>query len=347
MLVVMNAQATAEQTRTVCEAIAALGFEAAPMPGGQRVAIGVIGNDKGFDDTRLRGLPGVHKVIHVSKPYKLVSREFREQATVIEVLPGIKIGGPEIVVMGGPCSVESEKQLMTTAEIVRNGGGLILRGGAFKPRSSPYSFQGLGIEGLRLLAKARDEFGLAVVTEAMDIESANAVAEYADIIQIGARNMQNFPLLKHVGKLGKPVMLKRGMSATIKEWLLAAEYVAHHGNPDIILCERGIRSFGDATRNVMDVGAIAVAKVETHLPIIGDPSHATGRRDMVLPVGRAAIAAGADGVIVETHPEPNQALSDGPQALYPEQFVDFVEAVRLIAGTMGRPLATPQRLRGR
>ncbi len=339
MLIVMEPTATIEQTRAVCDVIKSLGFEPAPMPGEQRVAIGVVGNDRGFDDTRLRGLPGVAQVIHVSAPYKLVSREFRKRDTIIEVANGVRIGGADIVIMGGPCSVESEEQLMTTAEYVAKAGGTVLRGGAFKPRSSPYAFQGLGLEGLKLLAQARERYGLAIITEAMDLDGADVVAEYADIIQLGARNMQNTALLKHVGRIGKPVMLKRGMSATVKEWLLAAEYIANEGNLNIILCERGIRSFGDATRNVMDVGAIAAVKLMTHLPVIADPSHATGRRDLVLPVARASIAVGADGLIIETHPDPNCALSDGPQALFPDQFNDLVESARMTAATLGRPLA--------
>lgn len=339
MLIVMQAAATEAHTRDVCAAIEALGFTPVPMPGEQRVAIGVIGNDRGVDDARLRGMPGVHSVLQVSAPYKLVSREFRRQSTVVDVGNGVSIGGEHVVIIGGPCSVESEEQITAAARCVAESGGSVLRGGAFKPRSSPYAFQGLGLDGLQLLAQTGRKFGLSVVTEALDLESADLCAEHADIIQIGARNMQNFSLLKHVGRLGKPVLLKRGMSATVKEWLLAAEYIAAEGNPNIILCERGIRSFDDATRNVLDVGAIAAARHETHLPIIADPSHATGRRDLVLPVARAAIAVGADGLIVETHPKPNEALSDGAQSLPPEQFAELVADVRRFAELLGRPLA--------
>ncbi len=338
MLIVMRADAAQSQVAAVCGVIEAMGFEARPMPGDQRTAIGLVGNDRSVDDSRIRGMPGVHDVIHVSAPYKQVSREWRAEPTIIELANGACIGSRGVAIMGGPCAVESEEQLMAAARTVAEAGGVVLRGGAFKPRSSPYSFQGLGEEGLQILAKARERFGLAVITEAIDSDSADLVARYADIIQVGARNMQNFTLLKHVGRTGKPVMLKRGMSATIKEWLLAAEYIVSEGNSQVILCERGIRSFDDSTRNVMDVAAIAIARTLTHLPIIADPSHATGRRDLITPVGLAAIAAGADGLIVETHPNPNEALSDGPQSLPPEQFHHMVRAAGAVAATLDRPL---------
>ena len=338
MLIVMRADAAAGQVSAVCAVIEAMGFEAVPMPGDQRVAIGLVGNDRGVNDSRIRGMPGVQQVIHVSAPFKQVSREWRAEPTVVKLANGVCIGGPDIVIMGGPCAVESESLLMESAEAVALAGGTILRGGAFKPRSSPYSFQGLGEEGLKIMAKARDAFGLAIITEALDADSADLVAEYADIVQIGARNMQNFNLLRHVGRKGRPVLLKRGMSATVKEWLLAAEYIVSEGNSEVILCERGIRSFDDSTRNVMDVAAIAVARQVTHLPIIADPSHATGRRDLILPVGLAAIAAGADGLMIETHPRPNEALSDGPQSLPPEDFAEMVRMTEAIAATLGRAL---------
>ena len=338
MLIVMRADALADQVGAVCAVIESMGFEAVPMPGDQRVAIGLVGNDRGVNDSRIRGMPGVQQVIHVSAPFKQVSREWRPEPTVIELANGVRIGGEGIVIMAGPCAVESEALLMEAAETVALAGGSILRGGAFKPRSSPYSFQGLGEEGLRYMAKARDAFGLAIITEALDADSADLVAEYADIIQIGARNMQNFNLLRYVGRKGRPVLLKRGMSATVKEWLLAAEYIVSEGNSEVILCERGIRSFDDSTRNVMDVAAIAAARLVTHLPIIADPSHATGRRDLILPVGLAAIAAGADGLMIETHPRPNEALSDGPQSLPPEAFAEMVGMSEAIAATLGRPL---------
>jgi 3-deoxy-7-phosphoheptulonate synthase len=299
----------------------------------------VVGNDRPVSEAPFRGLPGVSRVIHVSAPYKLVSREWRSKPTIIELANGVQIGGSDVVVMGGPCAVESEEQLMSTAKVVADAGGVILRGGAFKPRTSPYSFQGMGEQGLDILAQARDEYGLAIITEAIDPHSADLVAEKADIIQIGARNMQNYPLLRYIGKLNKPVMLKRGMSATIKEWLLAAEYILSGGNEQVILCERGIRGFDDATRNVMDVSAIAMVKELSHLPVIADPSHATGRRTLVAPVARASVAVGADGVIVETHPKPHEALSDGPQALFPNQFKEMVVSLRAIAATMERELA--------
>ncbi len=336
MLIVMSSRATPAQIAEVCATINHLGFEARPMPGGQRTAIGVVGNDRRIEDSAVRGLPGIQEIIHVSASYKQVSREWKADATVIELSNGTRVGGPEVVVMAGPCAVESETQVMHIAGYVAAAGATILRGGAFKPRTSPYAFQGLGVDGLKLLAAARDRFGLAIVTEALDPESAELCAQYADILQIGARNMQNFALLKHVGQLGKPVLLKRGMAATIKEWLLAAEYIVAEGNPNVMLCERGIRSFDDATRNVMDVAAIAMAKQLTHLPIIADPSHATGRRDLVVPVALASVAAGADGVIVETHHRPAEAMSDGPQALLPDDFDRMVAAIGPIARTVGR-----------
>ncbi len=340
MLITMKRSATADQVQHVCDIIEAMGFEARPMPGGVRTAIGVVGNDTPVTEAPFRGLEGVSRVIAVSAPYKQVSREWKPQPTVVELENGVKVGGKDLVVMGGPCAVESEEQLMAAAKVVAEAGGVILRGGAFKPRTSPYSFQGLGNRGLDILSMAREEYGLAIITEAMDMESADLVAEKADIIQIGARNMQNYPLLRHIGKLQKPVMLKRGMSATIKEWLLAAEYILSGGNEQVILCERGIRGFDDATRNVMDVGAIALVKELSHLPVIADPSHATGRRSLVAPVARASVAVGADGVIVETHPKPHEALSDGPQALFPSQFKEMVESLRAIAATLDRPMAT-------
>lgn len=339
MLIVMHHSATAADVQGVCDAITALGFEPRPMPGEQRTAIGVVGNDGPIDRARFHGLPGVLEAIPVSAPYKQVSLEWRAQRTVITLGNGVRIGGESLVIMGGPCSVESEEQIMTAAAYVAQAGGTLLRGGAFKPRTSPYAFQGLGEAGLKLMAEARKRYGLAVITEALDPAGAEMVAEYADVIQIGARNMQNYTLLKAVGRLGRPVMLKRGLAATIKEWLLAAEYVLDAGNPDVMLCERGIRSFDDATRNVMDVGAIALAKTLTHLPVIADPSHATGRRELVTPVGLSAIAAGADGLIVETHPEPTKALSDGAQALLPAQFEALTAKAEAIAATLGRPLA--------
>jgi len=337
MLIVMDKGARAEDIAGVCAIIERLGFQARPIPG-LRTAIGVVGNEGALDPARFHGLPGVLETIAVSAPYKQVSLEWRREPTVVRLDNGTCIGGGGVVVMGGPCSVESEEQLMQTAAYVAAAGATILRGGAYKPRSSPYSFQGMGEAGLALLAEARRRFGLAIVTEALDEASAERVAAVADIVQIGARNMQNFELLKKIGRLGKPVLLKRGPCSTIKEWLLAAEYIVHEGNPNVILCERGIRSFDGTTRNVFDTAAIAVARTMTHLPIIGDPSHGTGRRELILPMSRAAIAAGADGVIVETHPSPPDALSDGAQSLYPAQFTELVGAVRKVAEAVGRSL---------
>lgn len=338
MLIVMEHEATPEQVEGVCAAVRRLGLKPKPMPGAERTAIGIVGNNGPIEPGRFHGLPGVRQAISISVPYKQVSREWHHDDTVITLENGTRIGGSEVVVMGGPCSVESKDQIMHTAEVVARAGATVLRGGAFKPRTSPYAFQGLGREGLGLLAQARKEFGLAIITEALDIENLEAVAEVADIVQIGARNMQNYALLKELGRIGKPVMLKRGMAATVKEWLLAAEYILAAGNPDVLLCARGIRGFDSATRNVLDVGSIALVKSLSHLPVIADPSHATGVRELVVPAARAAVAAGADGVIVETHPCPAEALSDGQQALFPEQFDRMMGQLSVIAEAIGRTL---------
>lgn len=338
MLVVMTKDAQPADVERVVTVIRGMGFEARPIPSGHRTAIGVVGNDRRVEAGPIEGLPGVAEVIHVSAPYKLVSREWQAHDTVIALPNGVTIGGEELVVMAGPCGVESERQLMATAEAVAKAGARVLRGGAFKPRTSPYSFQGMGVEGLRLLAKARDAYGLAVITEAIDPESLDLVEEYADIIQLGARNMQNFALLKRAGRARKPVMLKRGPSATLKEWLLAAEYILAEGNSQVIMCERGVRSFEDYTRNTFDLNAIPVIKQLSHLPVMGDPSHGTGRRELVGPVSRGAIAAGADGVIVEVHCNPTEAKSDGMQSLYPEQFEDLMKGLRATAQGLGRSL---------
>ncbi len=341
MLIVMHTDATAEQIQRVCDTIEEMGYTARPMPGKQRTTVGLVGNDGRVDGSRMEALPGVQEVIHVSKPYKQVSREWKPEPTIIRLGGGLEIGGEAVVVMAGPCSVESERQILTAAEQVREAGAAVLRAGAFKPRSSPYSFQGMGIEGLRLLAKAREQTGLLIVTEAMDPEGAEHVAEVADIIQIGARNMQNYSLLKKVGRLPRPVLLKRGLSATIQELLLSAEYILAEGNPNVILCERGVRGFDSATRNLFDLSAIPVVKAASHLPIVADPSHGTGHRDMVIPMARAAVAAGADGLLVEVHPNPDRALSDGAQSLYPEQFARMMQETRLIAQAIGRTIAAP------
>ncbi|MGH7659084.1 MAG: 3-deoxy-7-phosphoheptulonate synthase, partial [Gemmatimonadales bacterium] len=276
------------------------------------------------------------EVIHVTKPYKQVSREWKPESTVVRLPGGLGVGGTEIIVMAGPCSVESEEQILTAARQVRDAGATVLRAGAFKPRSSPYSFQGLGASGLDLLVRAREETGLLIVTEALDPESMDVVVEKADIVQIGARNMQNYSLLKQAGRSGKPILLKRGLSATIQELLLSAEYILAEGNPNVILCERGIRSFDTMTRNLFDLSAIAVVHGVSHLPIVADPSHGTGQREMVIPMARAAVAAGADGILVEVHPTPDRAMSDGAQSLYPEQFEHMMREVRVIAEAIGR-----------
>ena len=341
MLIVMDHGATDEHVERVVDTIKELGYEARPMPGAQRTAVGLVGNDGRVDASRLAALPGVKEVIHVTQPYKQVSLEWKAEPTVVQLPGGLCIGGDDVVVMAGPCSVESEEQIIETAHVVRASGAAILRGGAYKPRSSPYSFQGLGLEGLKLLAKAREETGLLVVTEALDPDGAEIVAEYADIIQIGARNMQNFSLLKRVGRTKKPVLLKRGIAATVTELLLSAEYLLAEGNGNVILCERGIRSFDTLTRNVFDVTAIPLVKSLSHLPIVADPSHGTGRRDKVTPMARAAVAAGADGIIIEVHPHPDRALSDGDQSLYPEQFAELMGQIRSIAKAIGREVAEP------
>ncbi|MEX2526403.1 MAG: 3-deoxy-7-phosphoheptulonate synthase [Gemmatimonadota bacterium] len=341
MLIVMKHTATADEVDAVSQAIRDLGYEARPIPGKQRTAVGLIGNDGRVDAGRLEGLPGVLEIITVSHPYKQVSREWRQEDTVVTLPNGTRIGGREIAVMAGPCAVESEAGIVEVAHLLRERGATILRGGAFKPRTSPYSFQGLGEEGLKYLAQARKETGMAVVTEALDHESLDLVARYADVIQIGARNMQNYPLLRKAGRSGKPVLLKRGMAATITELLLAAEYLLAEGNSQVILCERGVRSFDQHTRNLLDLTAIPVVKSLSHLPIIADPSHGTGLRTKVIPMARAAVAAGADGLMIEVHQDPNQALSDGAQSLYPDQFADLMDRIRGIARAIDRDVTAP------
>jgi 3-deoxy-7-phosphoheptulonate synthase len=332
----MQHDATSKDVERVVAIIQEMGYEARPMPGAQRTAVGLVGNDGRVDGSRLEALPGVAQVIHVTQPYKQVSREWKNENTIVDLGHGVMVGGDSVVVIGGPCSVESEEQIMSAARIVKGAGGTALRGGAFKPRSSPYSFQGLGKKGLELLASAGKACGLPVVTEAMDAEGAQLVAEHADCIQIGARNMQNYSLLKCVGKLKKPVLLKRGMAATINELLLSAEYILAEGNNDVILCERGVRSFDPAARNMFDLTAVPIVHRLSHLPIIADPSHGTGLRDKVIPMARAAVAAGADGVMIEVHPEPDRALSDGAQSLYPDQFTQLVGELRAVAAAIGR-----------
>jgi 3-deoxy-7-phosphoheptulonate synthase len=332
----MQHGASATEVDRVVKVIVDMGYGARPMPGAQRTAIGVVGNDGRVDSARLAALPGVAEIIHVTKPYKQVSREWRPESTIVTIAPGVSFGGNDVPVIAGPCSVESEDQILEAARAVLAAGGTALRGGAFKPRSSPYAFQGLGKKGLEMLALARRETGLPIVTEAMDDEGAHLVAEVADCIQIGARNMQNYSLLKTVGRIGKPVLLKRGMAATISDLLLSAEYILSEGNDQVILCERGVRTFDTSTRNMFDVTAIPTVHKLSHLPIVGDPSHGTGVRDKVTPMARAALAAGADGILVEMHPHPDNALSDGAQSLYPDQLTSLIEELRAVAAAIGR-----------
>lgn len=331
MLIVMEQKATSKEIEAVVSAIENRGYTARPIPGGDRVSIGVLHNKGAVDASLFLGLPGVKEVIPVTRPYKLVSREFKPEDSVIRV-GDIAIGKGNFTMIAGPCAIESEDQAMTTAQIVKEAGAQLFRGGAFKPRTSPYSFQGLGEEGLKILAKIRRETGMPVVTEVMDYENFDLVEEYADVIQIGTRNMQNFSLLRRAGKAKKPVLLKRGMAATIDEWLMAAEYILEGGNTQVILCERGVRTFVHHSRNTLDLSAVPFVHNESHLPVIIDPSHAAGRRDQVIPLSRAAVAVGADGLMVEVHHSPDDALSDGGQSLYPEQFKQLCENARSIFG---------------
>ncbi len=338
MLVVMQAHATEEQVRAVCQRIERAGLKPHPIPGAQRTAIGITGN-QGLVEIGLEEMAGVQEVIRVSKPYKLVSRDVKEDNTVIRFPNGGSVGGKELMIIAGPCSVESREQTFAVAERVSRAGARFFRGGAYKPRTSPYAFQGMGEEGLRILADVRRQYNLMIVTEAIDNESLDLVEEYADVIQIGARNMQNFSLLKRAGRAKKPVLLKRGMSATLEELLMAAEYVLSEGNYNVILCERGVRTFADHTRNTLDLSIVPAVQRLSHLPILVDPSHGTGKRDKVMQLSRAGIAVGADGLIVEVHCDPDRALSDGPQSLYPEQFEDLMMKVRQIAPIVEREVA--------
>ncbi len=340
MLVVMKHGASETEVNNVVEVIENLGYEAKAMPGKQRTTVGLMGNDGRVDSSRIQGLTGVLEIILVTKPYKQVSREWREADTIVEVGGGVTFGGSLVPVIAGPCSVESESQIMDIAHQLKELGASLLRGGAFKPRTSPYSWQGLGEKGLELLARSREATGLGIVTEVMDSENVDLVSQYADIVQIGTRNMQNYPLLRKIGQCGKPVLLKRGMSATITELLLAAEYLFAEGNQQVILCERGIRSFDNHTRNLLDLSAIPVVKGLSHLPIIADPSHGTGVRDKVTPMARAAVAAGADGLMVEVHPNPAEALSDGAQSLYPDQFSELMREIKVIGTAIGREVGS-------
>jgi 3-deoxy-7-phosphoheptulonate synthase len=337
MLVVMQAHATAEDVRRVCHKIESLGYRAHAMPGAERTAIGVTGNKGEIESGTLDEMTGVQDVIRVTKPYKLVSRDMKADNTVVS-FPGTDatFGGPGLAIIAGPCAIESREQAFAIAERVHRSGAQFFRGGAYKPRTSPYSFQGLEEEALKIMAEVREKFGLKIVTEAIDNESLELVEEYADVIQIGARNIQNFSLLKRAGRARKPVLLKRGMSATLEEFLMAAEYVMSEGNYQVILCERGVRTFADHTRNTLDLSLIPAVQRLSHLPILVDPSHGTGKRNKVTPLSRAAVAVGADGLIIEVHHEPDKALSDGMQSLYPDQFDELMAQVRQIAPVLRR-----------
>jgi len=339
MLVVMQSHATEEQIRAVCERIESLGYKAHPIPGSTRTAIGITGNTGAIDIGSLESMPGVVECIPVSKPYKLVSRDVKEEDTVIHIpTPAgeVTIGGQAVALIAGPCAIENREQALTIAARVARAGTRLFRGGAYKPRTSPYSFQGLGEPGLKILAEVRERFGLGIVTEAVDHESLDLVEQLADVIQIGARNMQNFSLLKRAGRARKPVLLKRGMSATLDEFLMAAEYILSEGNYDVILCERGVRTFADHSRNTLDLTVVPAVKRRSHLPILVDPSHGTGLRHKVLPLSRAAVAVGADGLLVEVHHEPDRALSDGMQSILPDEFRQLTEEVRQIAAVLHR-----------
>ncbi len=337
MVVVMAEGATQTQVEHVVAHLVGLGFDVHRSTGQSRVSLGAVGDTARADAALIEMLDGVREVIRVTEPYKLASRTFHPEATVVTV-GDVRVGGDEVIVMAGPCSVESEAQVRAAAAAVKRAGAKVLRGGAFKPRSSPYSFQGLGEEGLRLLRWAADEQDLRVVSEVMDVSQIELVGRYADILQVGARNMQNFSLLRELGATRRPVLLKRGISATLEEWLLSAEYVLAGGNPDVILCERGIRTFENYTRNTLDISAIPAVKSLSHLPIIADPSHGTGRRDKVAAMARAAVAAGGDGLIIEVHADPDHALSDGAQSLYPAQFDRLMAELRIIAPAIGRSI---------
>jgi 3-deoxy-7-phosphoheptulonate synthase len=335
MLIVMDASASPEDIRRVVSAVESLGLQAHPIPGAQRTAIGITGNRGSVDRGSFENLPGVTEVIPVSAPYKLVSREAKRENTVVSV-GGVPIGGNRLAVVAGPCAVESEEQAIEIGRRVKDAGATHYRGGAFKPRTSPYSFQGLGEEGLKILSRVRAETGLPIVTEVLDTETVDLVAEHADCLQVGARNMQNFSLLKRLGRLRKPVLLKRGMSATIEELLLSAEYLLAEGNYEVILCERGVRTFSDHTRNTLDLSSVPYVQRISHLPIVVDPSHGTGKRTKVLPLSRASVAVGADGLLIEVHHDPEHALSDGPQAILPDMFAELVTEVRKLAPVVGR-----------
>jgi len=338
MIVAMQEKATEEQIQQVIERLIDMGFEVHRSTGARQTVLGAVGPRHEFDIRDIEVLPGVGEAHRISSPYKLVARSFRPEGTVVKFKRGVSIGGDEVVLMAGPCSVESREQIFAVAESVARSGAKFLRGGAFKPRSSPYTFQGLGEEALKLMREAADKFDMLVVSEVMEISQIPLMLPYVDLLQVGARNMQNFNLLRELGKVRKPVLLKRGIAATIEELLLSAEYLMAGGNYEVIVCERGIRTFETYTRNTMDISAIPIVKKLSHLPILADPSHGTGRREKVSPMGRAAIAAGADGLLIEVHNCPDKALSDGAQSLYPEQFAQLVGQLRVIAPAVGRKM---------
>src|SRR5271169_846197 len=341
MLVVMQSHATDEQVRAVCERIESLGFKALPVPGAGRTAVCITGNSGAVDLGSLESMPGVIECIPVSKPYRLVSRDVKAENTVVRVptaLGDVAFGGTEVAMVAGPCAIETREQAFTVAKQVKAAGARLFRGGAYKPRTSPYSFQGLGEAGLEIMSDVRKEFGLGIITEAIDHESLDLVEEYADVIQIGARNMQNFSLLKRAGRAKKPLLLKRGMSATLDEFLMAAEYLMSEGNYNVMLCERGVRTFSDFSRNTLDLAVVPAVKKRSHLPILVDPSHGTGKRHKVLPLSRAAVAVGADGLLIEVHHEPDKALSDGMQSILPEEFAILAEEMRQIAAVLHRTI---------
>src|SRR3954469_11792757 len=344
MVVVMKELATAEQIQGVIAQLTGMGFDVHRSTGALRTVIGAVGMQRQFDARLLEVLDGVHEVVRITEPYKLASRTFKPENTVI-VIDDVRIGGDEVIVMAGPCSAETEEQVEATASAVRAAGAKVLRGGAFKPRSSPYSFQGLGEEGLRMLRGAADRHNMKLVSEVMDISQLALIQRYSDILQVGARNMQNFTLLRELGHVRTPVLLKRGISATIEEWLLSAEYILAGGNTNVMLCERGIRTFESYTRNTLDISAIPVIQQLSHLPIIVDPSHGTGRRDKVAPMARAAVAAGAHGLIIEVHHDPDHAMSDGAQSLFPAQFDRLMAELRIIAPAIGRSICLEQMAR--
>ncbi|MGD1045603.1 MAG: 3-deoxy-7-phosphoheptulonate synthase [Bacteroidota bacterium] len=338
MIVVLETGTAEKQIEEIIRVLHDHGFDVHRSTGVQHTVLGAIGVHPEFDHRQIELLDGVAEVVRVTEPFKLASRAFKREGSVFDI-GGVKIGGPEVIVMAGPCSVETEEQVFKIAKYVKDSGAKILRGGAFKPRTSPYTFQGLGEDGLKLLRSAADEYKLKVITEVMDKSQIDLVEKYADILQIGARNMQNYMFLKDLGKASKPVMLKRGLAATIEEWLMSAEYILAGGNENVILCERGIRTFETATRNTMDISAIPVIKKKSHLPIVADPSHGVGIRDKVIPMARASVAAGADGIMVEVHHDPDHALSDGAQSLYPDQFTQMMKEVRMIAQAINRTIA--------